>query len=129
MATSLTSTSALHPARMLRALSAEPAARTPAPHDASRAALGNPARRRPPPRLSRRLRPHQREPQGERGPLAGAATLRVRGSAVRLDDVPDDGEPEAEAAVRACGGAVGLAEALEDEGEEVRANALARVAH
>ena len=46
---------------------------------------------------------------------------------MRLDELADDGEAEAEAAVRAGGGAVGLAKALEDVGLEVRGDADARV--
>src|SRR2546422_5227758 len=60
-------------------------------------------------------------------PLPGA--LGTYRPAVQLDQLTHDGKPAPEAGVRARGGAVGLSEALEDEGEEVGANASARVAH
>ena len=46
---------------------------------------------------------------------------------MRFGDVPHDREPEAEPAVTARAGAVGLAEALKHQRQEVRANALSRV--
>src|SRR5439155_9136798 len=44
-------------------------------------------------------------------------------------DVPHDGEPEAEAAVRAVRARVRLAEAVEDVGQELGADAPPAVAH
>src|SRR5207237_9880045 len=72
-------------------------------------------------------RNRQAHREGGALPLPGA--LGTYRSAVQLDQLTHDGKPEAEAAVRARGGAVGLSEALEDGGEEVGANAPARVAH
>jgi len=46
---------------------------------------------------------------------------------VEFDEVADDGEAEPEAAVRAGGGGVGLAEAVEDVGEEGGVDAFAGV--
>ena len=48
--------------------------------------------------------------------------------AVQLDQVAHDGEAEAEAAVRRVVVGVGLPEAVEDVGQELRPDALARVA-
>ena len=72
------------------------------------------------------------------GGASGRATTKVApgpapglvardGAAVELDELLDDGEAEAEAAVAAGGGAVGLAEAVEDVGEELGRDALAGV--
>ena len=47
---------------------------------------------------------------------------------MRLDQVPDEREPEPEAAVAARGTAFGLAEAFEHVRQEVRRDALAGVA-
>ena len=66
---------------------------------------------------------------GEGRALALAGALRVHGAAVQLDEVAHDGEAEAEAAVRARAGAVRLAEALEDVGQELGRDALAGVLH
>ena len=57
-----------------------------------------------------------------------ARALGVTGAAVQLDEVADDGEPEPEPAVRRVMVRVGLAEAVEDVGQELGRDALARVA-
>ena len=49
------------------------------------------------------------------------------GAAVQLDECLTIARPEAEAAVAAGGGGVGLAEAVEDVGEELGRDALAGV--
>ena len=67
------------------------------------------------------------EGNDERGSLAGAEAGGADGSAVAFDEVLDDGEAEAEAAVFTRGGGVGLAEAVEDVGEEVGVDAFAGV--
>src|SRR5437660_995644 len=59
--------------------------------------------------------------------LAGA--LGFDPAAVALDQVPRDRQAETEAPLRLRDGAVGLAEALEDVGQEVGADAHAGVAH
>src|SRR5690606_23328470 len=57
-----------------------------------------------------------------------ARALRLDGAAVQLDEVPHDREPEAEPAVRARGGGVGLPEALEEPWQRRGADAGAVVA-
>src|SRR5437899_733729 len=52
---------------------------------------------------------------------------RGAAAAVELDDVLDDGQSEAEAAVRARRAAVALAETLEDQRKELAGDALAGV--
>src|SRR5438093_1432400 len=59
----------------------------------------------------------------------GMPTSLTSRSAVQLDDVADDGQPESEAAVEPGRTAVGLLEPLEDVGQEGRADALPGVAH
>src|SRR5690606_8205575 len=54
---------------------------------------------------------------------ARALALGTDGPAVELDEVPDDGEPEPEAAVLSGRRAVDLPEALEDEREMLRVDA------
>ena len=56
-----------------------------------------------------------RQMQTERGAAIASIARRLDRAAVQLDDVPDDGQPEAEAGVRPRRAAVGLAEAIEDE--------------
>ena len=61
-----------------------------------------------------------------RGPCPRSST-RHR-AAVQLDDLPDEREAETEAAVAAARRGVGLAEAIEDVGQEIALDALAGVA-
>jgi len=69
------------------------------------------------------------QPHAKRGAEAFAGTFGRDGAAVELDEMADDGEAEAETAVRSRARAVGLAEAVEHEGKELGGDALARVAH
>ena len=71
----------------------------------------------------------ERQGDGEGRALAFAATFGGDASAVQFDEVLDDRQAEAEAAVVARGGGVGLAEAVEDVGQELGGDALAGVAH
>ena len=57
----------------------------------------------------------------EGAPLPLARARGLDGSAVQLDDVARDGEPETEALLLSRAGGVRLPEALEDEGQELRA--------
>ena len=50
-------------------------------------------------------------------------------TAVQLDEVADDGEPEPEPAVLSRGAHVGLPESVEDERQELGRDALPRVVH
>src|SRR3954466_11027771 len=69
----------------------------------------------------------RRKPHGESSSLSFSFALGLHRSAVDLDEVPDDGEPEAKAAARASDRAVRLPEAIEDEAEEVAGDADARI--
>ena len=60
-------------------------------------------------------------------PLSLAGALGPDGAAVHLDELLDDGEPQAEPAMPPGGGGVGLAEAVEDLGEELGPDADAGV--
>src|SRR6266478_1314054 len=71
----------------------------------------------------------QRELDREDRALARSGTLRVDAPAVQLDDVAHDGQAEPEAPVGTGRRAVRLLEALEDARQELRPDALARVAH
>jgi hypothetical protein len=68
-----------------------------------------------------------RQRHDERRPLAFAGALRPDGAAVHLGEVLDDGEPQAQAVVPSRRAAVGLAEAVEDVGEELGLDAHAGV--
>ena len=57
------------------------------------------------------------------------AAQRLHGATMQSDQVPDDGEPEAKTAVTAGRSAVGLAEAIEDEWQELRRDADAAIGH
>ena len=70
----------------------------------------------------------QRQRHDERGALVFAAALGPDGAAVQLDEVLDDGQAQAQPAVVARRGGVGLAEALEDHRQELGLDADARVA-
>ena len=63
----------------------------------------------------------------ERRAVALARALRLDAARVQLDEVADDGEAEAEAAVAPGDGRVGLAEAVEDVREELGRDSLAGV--
>ena len=69
------------------------------------------------------------QPQPERRALVLAAALDAHRAAVQLDEVPDDRHAEAEAAVPAAHGAVGLPEPIEHERQELRRDADAGVGH
>ena len=68
------------------------------------------------------------QPHDEAGAEARARALRRDRAAVKLDQVAGDREPDPEPALRARRRAVGLAEAVEDVGEELGRHARARVA-
>ena len=68
-----------------------------------------------------------RQPEAEGGATARPVARGMDGAAVQLDDVPHDGQPEAEPAVRPGRAAVGLAEAIEDERQHLGPDALAGV--
>ena len=70
----------------------------------------------------------QRNPHRERRAEPFAGALGADRSAVELHQVVDDREPQAQAAVPARGGGVGLAEGVEDVGHEMRRDPLPRVA-
>src|SRR5262249_36950029 len=71
----------------------------------------------------------ERQGDGEGGAAAGAVALGGDAAAVQLDELLDQGEADAEAAVLAAGGGVGLAEALGEGGQEVGIDTPAVVAH
>ena len=60
-------------------------------------------------------------------PCAAAGAVRADDAAVEFDELSDDREAEPQAAVRAGGRGVGLAEAIEDVGEELRVDPFAAV--
>ena len=60
-------------------------------------------------------------------PRPGPSLARLDLAAVQLDDVADDREAEAEPAVRTRDGRVALAEAIEDERQQVRRDPFAVV--
>ncbi len=59
--------------------------------------------------------------------VAQAGAFGADGSAVKLDELLDDGQAKPQAAVAASGGGVGLSEAVEDMREKFGANAFAVV--
>src|SRR5262249_61284054 len=70
-----------------------------------------------------------RQLHGDPASPPGAGTLRMDAPAVRVDDVPHDGEPEAEPAVHAARSHIALPEPLEHVRKERRVDALAGVTH
>ena len=64
---------------------------------------------------------------GERRSLAFAGALGADAAAVHLDELLDDGQPQAEPGVPPRGRSVGLAEAVEDVGQEFGLDADAGV--
>src|SRR5437879_3507846 len=68
-----------------------------------------------------------REAHGEDGAAAFAGAVGADLAAVEFDDVPHDRQPDPQSAVRSRAGAVGLAEAVEDVGEELGVDAGAVV--
>src|SRR5439155_10582192 len=70
----------------------------------------------------------QREIDREGRPAILPRAFGTRDAAVEFDDVPHDGEPESEAMSTADRRLL-LPEAVEHEGEEVRSNPLASIAH
>ncbi len=75
------------------------------------------------------LRQHEGQAHRERRPLSFPPALRGDRPAVELDEVADERQPQAEAAVRTRAGRVALPEALEHVGKEVGADAGPRVLH
>src|SRR2546427_10906730 len=75
------------------------------------------------------LRDGEGQLHDERRALSLARALGGDTAAVELDQVLHERQPEAEAAVGPRGGAVLLPETVEDERENVGADAPARVAH
>src|SRR5439155_25647875 len=71
----------------------------------------------------------QGEGHGERGPLPGARTRRLDRPAMQVNQLTDECEPEAEAAMAARAGAVPLAERFEDVRQQLWRDSLARIAH
>jgi hypothetical protein len=66
-----------------------------------------------------------RQTDGERRAASHAFTGRVHGSPVQLNELPNDGQPDAESGVTSRRRAIGLAEALEHVGQKVRTDAFA----
>ena len=89
--------------------------RTPASRPGTRVALAGRPPLRPPP-----LPSAQPEPDGEDRAQAAAVAVRLHGAAVHLDEVADQGQPQAQAAVGARRRAVRLAEPVEHVGQELR---------
>ena len=63
-----------------------------------------------------------------RAPFPFACAVRLHRSGMKLDQMADDGEPEAQPAMAPADGAVLLAEAIEHHGQEIRGDSLAVVA-
>ena len=78
------------------------------------------------PRGDLRDRQRQSDDEGRAFPFAG--TLRVDAAPVQLDQVLDERQPQAEAAVRPRARAIRLRETLEDEGKHVGSDARSCVA-
>lgn len=76
-----------------------------------------------------RVGPAAGELDGEGGALAFAFAVDVHAAAVQFDQVVHDREAQTQTAVDAGERRVALAEAIEDMGQELRADALAGVAH
>src|SRR5437867_12480784 len=70
-----------------------------------------------------------RQDDGDRRPLPRARALGAHPSAVELDQMADDREPEPEAGVNARARAIGLLEAFEDVRQQVGLDTPAGVAH
>src|SRR5258705_12012543 len=75
-----------------------------------------------------RMDDHQRKPYPKRRALILPSAYHWNRSAMKLDEVADDRETEADAAVRAGRAAVRLAKALEDVRQEIGRDADARIA-
>src|SRR5437867_9205268 len=71
----------------------------------------------------------ERDPYSESGTFPLASALGFDGPPVELDEVAGDREAEPQAAERPRDGSIGLPEALEEVGEELGPDALARVAN
>src|SRR2546422_6070139 len=71
----------------------------------------------------------ERDPHSESGTFPLASALGFDGPPVELDEVAGDREAEPQAAERPRDGSIGLPEALEEVGEELGPDALARVAN
>ena len=72
---------------------------------------------------------HERERHREGGPFPGPGAVGLDHPAVLLDEMANDRQAEAEAAVQACVGGVGLGKAIEDVGQEPGIDAGPGVAH
>src|SRR6185503_2102356 len=68
-----------------------------------------------------------RYPHGEGRSLSESVTVCGHGTAMQLDDVAHDREPEAEPTFAARRGGIRLAEAIEDERQERRIDSLPAV--
>src|SRR5439155_755259 len=69
----------------------------------------------------------ERKVHGERGAAVLAGALGTHRATVHLDQLANDPEPDAEAAMHPRGRAVGLAKGLEDMRQEALGDALARI--
>src|SRR5439155_4173541 len=69
----------------------------------------------------------ERQGDGEGRSATGPGARRAHPAAVQVDQVPDDREPEAEAAMGAGASALRLSEAIEDVGQEFRTDPHPRV--
>src|SRR5262249_22443097 len=78
--------------------------------------------------LLAKVREHQRELHHERRALSFAGAFRVHAAAVQLDEVPDQREADPPAALSARVPAVALGQAIEDERQDLGADAPAGVA-
>src|SRR5262249_1149445 len=93
---------------------------------------GGPGRRAPPSsgvprRHARRPDRWNRQKHCESRPLTLAGTLRPNAASMKLHDVADEREAQAQSPVGPRGGRVLLAEGLEDEGHRLRTDPLAGV--
>jgi len=64
---------------------------------------------------------------GKRGSFPFALAVGVNAATVKLDEVADNGEAQAQAAMRAGGGTIGLAESVEDVREKAGLDAFAGI--
>src|SRR5205823_6915678 len=72
-------------------------------------------------------RSRERQGDGEGRPATGPGARRADPAAVQIDQVPDDREPEAEAAMGTGTAALRLSETIEDVWQESRADPHPRV--
>ena len=72
---------------------------------------------------------HPRQPDAEFAALAEARALRRHAAAMHFDQQFDDGEPHAETALRPVERTVTLQERIEQQRQQLRVDADARIAH